>query len=153
MCALEKGTAGIHVNSTLWEAKIGNPKLSPPNTHNLKMIVCLHILHIRKPMKLLQKAALPKRSLWLTRCWNHHCSHCQFPRCFEVRSWFYQGRHQVIQLFHMTKQARLLATSFKWPVWVRLLYFQLSEGIRDLCVDLCGNVCFCDIEINVILLV
>lgn len=53
----------------------------------------------------------------------------------------------------MNEQSDFLTTSLTWTVQVRLLHFQVSQGLGDLLVDLCGNACWCDVEMNVILLV
>lgn len=53
----------------------------------------------------------------------------------------------------MNDQPAFLTTSLPWIVRVRLLHFQVSQGRRDLLVDLGGNARGCDIEMNVILLV
>lgn len=55
---------------------------------------------------------LLKRPLHLT-CVEIDCSHCLFPGCLEVRSWFHQSKHQVIWLCLDAWTARLL-NHFFW---------------------------------------
>lgn len=63
--------------------------------------VCLLILYVKNPRQTtLKEVTFVKRPLWLTSCcWSQYWSHYQFPGCLEVRSWFGQGKQQVIQLY------------------------------------------------------
>lgn len=53
----------------------------------------------------------------------------------------------------MTAPSGFSTAPFQWILQVKLFYFEVSQGIREFLVGLCGNAGWYDVEMDVILLV